>query len=134
MDPNEELIRRAFEASRNAYAPYSRFKVGAALLLGDGEIIPGCNVENASYGLTICAERNALFSAVARGRTDFKKLAIYVGTTEFAASCGACRQVLLELAPDMEIILVNIELKTRLLKVRELLPHAFTSGNLSAGR
>ena len=124
------LIEAAIEASKRAYAPYSRFQVGAALLLSDGTIVQGCNVENASYGLTNCAERTAVFSAVAQGRRDFTRMAIFVDTEMFISPCGACRQVLWEWAPELQVILATSESDYRRLPLRELLPHAFDDGCL----
>ena len=99
------LITAAQAARRNAYAPYSHFTVGAALLAQDGTIYTGCNVENASYGLSICAERNAVFHAVASGTRDF--LAVAVATENGVTPCGACRQVLAEFNPQMTVLLVD---------------------------
>ncbi|HHY59602.1 MAG TPA: cytidine deaminase, partial [Clostridia bacterium] len=89
----EDLLAAAQEASRRAYAPYSRFPVGAALLTADGQVFTGCNVENASYGLTICAERVAVAKAVSEGYKDFQALAVWAATEEPVSPCGACRQV-----------------------------------------
>lgn len=124
------LITAAKSARENAYAPYSKFKVGAAVLCANGKIYSGCNVENASYGLSVCAERTAVFGAVCSGEREIVAVAIAVsGDTAFP--CGACRQVLTEFAPsggDMRVYLVSdqgVEEYT----LRELLPHAFTLGN-----
>src|SRR5262245_3927995 len=103
----DDLIRAAIEARHRAYAKYSNFLVGAAVFTADGAIFTGCNVENASYGLTICAERAAVFNAVAAGQRQFKLLAI--ATTGGATPCGACRQVLAEFAMDLPILLVNVD-------------------------
>jgi cytidine deaminase len=123
------LLNAAREAAARAYAPYSRFPVGAALEAEDGRLFTGCNVENASYGLTVCAERTALFSAVAAGCRRFKRIAIAAGTgLEPATPCGACRQVLAEFAmPDLEILLVTLDRPDSLRRFRlgDLLPHAF---------
>jgi cytidine deaminase len=136
MITNEALIAEARAARLKAYAPYSNFKVGAALLTHDGKIYHGCNVENASYGLTNCAERTALFSALADGYKpgDFARIAI-VGETEGPISpCGACRQVIMELGgPDLVVILANLESAVELSSPASLLPGAFTPVDLSAG-
>ncbi|MGM0598977.1 MAG: cytidine deaminase [Candidatus Rifleibacteriota bacterium] len=127
---DKQLIDSAVEASKIAYAPYSNFKVGAALLTGDGEIIKGCNVENASYGLSNCAERTALFTAYAADKTDVKKIAIYVDRKDFTPPCGACRQVINELAPEAEILLINQDKQVKKTDIGELLPLSFGSADL----
>lgn len=127
---DKELIEKAIEASKMAYAPYSNFMVGAALQLKSGEIIMGCNVENASFGLTNCAERTALFTAIARGEKKFSKLAIYVDREAFTAPCGACRQVIFELAPNIEILMVNNRGEIKKTTIKELLPMSFGSEDL----
>src|SRR5262245_4845723 len=101
------LVRAARAAARNAYAPASRFTVGAALLGGDGRIYRGCNVENASYGLTICAERNAAFHAVAEGCREHVAIAVWTPLREPASPCGACRQVLYEFGAGMQVLLAG---------------------------
>lgn len=98
------LLAHAEQARKTAYAPYSKFHVGAALLAGDGRIFQGCNVENASFGLSICAERNALWKAVSEGVRDFTAVAVTAGPRHGASPCGACRQVLHEFAPDLWVI------------------------------
>ncbi|PKL48945.1 MAG: cytidine deaminase [Candidatus Riflebacteria bacterium HGW-Riflebacteria-2] len=128
----KELINQAIAASKKAYAPYSNFLVGAALLLENGEIIQGCNIENASFGLTNCAERTALFTAIAAGHKRFKKLAIYVDRPAFTAPCGACRQVIHELAPGIEIMLVNNRGEIKRTSDQELLPFSFGSADLES--
>src|SRR2546423_1798576 len=99
-----DLTEAARAASRRAYCPYSRFPVAAALLTADGEVVPGCNIENASYGLTICAERAAVFQAVARGHPSVRAILIYTPTKTPSAPCGACRQVLNEFGPEADVI------------------------------
>ena len=124
----EELLKRAALAREKAYAPYSKFKVGAALLTGDGRVFEGCNVENAAYGLCNCAERTAFFSAIAAGyqRDQFAALAVTGDTDGPIAPCGACRQVIIELGgPDLPIRLGNLRGATRATTAREQLPDAF---------
>lgn len=118
------LMSAAREASTRAWAPYSGFRVGAALLT-DGGIVTGCNVENASYSLTICAERNAVFQAVARGFRGFSGLAVYVDSDRIFPPCGACRQVLAEFAPELPVIFFNQQDTVRT-DMAELLPHRFS--------
>lgn len=124
------LIEKAIAASKLAYAPYSNFHVGAAVLTEDGSVIVGCNVENASYGLTNCAERTALFAAIAQGHKKITKLAIFVDRKDFTPPCGACRQVINELARDAKIILVNRDKKVKYTCIGELLPLSFGSEDL----
>ena len=124
----DELLERAKNARERAYAPYSRFKVGAALLTKDGSVFDGCNVENASYGLCNCAERTAFFSAVAAGysRDQFVALAVIGDTDGPIAPCGACRQVIIELGgPELTIRLGNLNGSIRDTTAREQLPDAF---------
>ena len=124
----DELLERAKNARERAYAPYSRFKVGAALLTKDGNVFDGCNVENASYGLCNCAERTAFFSAVAAGytRDQFAALAVIGDTDGPIAPCGACRQVIIELGgPELTIRLGNLNGAIRDTTAREQLPDAF---------
>ena len=124
------LADAALAARQRAYAPYSKFQVGAALLTADGEVFAGCNVENASYGLTICAERVAVGSAVAAGHQQV--LAVAVATSGGHSPCGACRQVLSEFGPAMEVILIDADnpTKTRTTTLAALLPEQFSSGAL----
>lgn len=123
--PIENLLQRARTVAQRAYAPYSHFKVGAALLTADGSVILGCNVENASYGMTLCAERNALSSMVALGRHDPVAIAVVGGMSGIPCPpCGACRQVLTEFNPDMYVILESPN-KVIIMKAHELLPLSF---------
>ena len=101
---DRELLSIAQEASKNAYAPYSNFKVGAALECEDGTVFTGCNVENAAYGDTICAERTAIVKAVSEGRRGFRRIAIYAEGKNYAMPCGSCRQVMAEFSPEMEVL------------------------------
>lgn len=125
-----ELVRRAREVMKNAYAPYSKFHVGAAIEADDGTIHVGCNVENASYGLTICAERMAVGAAVAAGKRSLKRVAVATAVEPPATPCGACRQLLAEFGLDLEIIAAGPS-SERHWKLRELLPEAFTRDALS---
>jgi cytidine deaminase len=121
-----QLVQAAMEVRQRAYAKYSNFLVGAALLAADGRIFTGCNVENCSYGLTNCAERTAVFSAVAAGQQRFDLLAI--ASTGGVTPCGACRQVLAEFSPHLPILLVNVDQPDSIIEtnIRDLLPGAFT--------
>src|SRR5262245_14912962 len=125
-----ELVRRAREVMQNAYAPYSNFHVGAAIEAADGTIHVGCNVENASYGLTICAERMAVGAAVAAGKTRIRRIAVATAVEPPATPCGACRQLLAEFGLDMEIIAVGPTSERRW-SLRALLPEAFTKESLA---
>jgi cytidine deaminase len=124
------LVAAALEAGRHAYAPYSRFQVGAALLTRLGRVFPGCNVENAAYSATICAERTALVSAYAAGERDIVALAVVTDTPEPASPCGTCRQVILELAPGCVVVCANLRGDIRLCSPAELLPDGFTGAAL----
>lgn len=120
-----DLITQAKEVCRRAYAPYSKFKVGAALLTSSGAVFTGCNVENASYGATLCAERNAVAAAVAAGEKEFAALAVVAGDGSYAFPCGICRQVLSEFNQDITVILSNAQGQIMQFKLTDLLPHAF---------
>ncbi len=124
-----ELIEKAKKARLHAYAPYSRFKVGAALLAKSGKVYTGANVENAAFGLTVCAERVALFKAVTNGEKNFVKIAVVADRDEPVTPCGACRQVLSEFASGLKIICGNLKGKTRGYSLRELLPETFERCN-----
>jgi len=125
----DQLIKEAIEARTMAYAPYSKYLVGAAILTKEGIIIQGCNVENASYGLSNCAERTALFSAITKGFRQFESIVIV--TQDGGFPCGACRQVLNEFNPKIQILIANPkgELLDKI-TLDQLLPHAFRSDNL----
>lgn len=133
MTDRDKLVEEARKARSSAYTPYSRFQVGAALETRDGRIFRGCNVENASYGLTCCAERTAFFSAVAAGCKpgDFLRLAVVGDTEGPIAPCGACRQVILELGgSDLEVIQANLGDSQSVTRAEALLPGAFTADEL----
>ena len=132
MKSDDELVKIALKAREKAYVPYSHFKVGAALETKDGRIYEGCNIENASYGLTNCAERTAFFAALADGCRpgDFVKLAVVGQTEDVISPCGACRQVIFELAADCEIVLANLEGKMLKTNIQNLLPGAFGAKDL----
>jgi cytidine deaminase len=123
------LVAAAEAARERAYAPYSEFRVGAALETEDGTIVTGCNVENASYGLTICAERNALAAAVALGHQRFRRLALSSDASEPISPCGMCRQSLFEFAPDLEVESVGGG-RSVTWRLGELLPAGFSRSNL----
>jgi cytidine deaminase len=130
----EQLLAEALTARERAYVPYSNFKVGAVALDMDDQLHYGCNIENAAYGPTNCAERTALFSAVADGRRpgQFKVMAVIADTTGPISPCGVCRQVMMELcAPDMPVVLGNLQGQYSITTVAELLPGAFTSRDLN---
>ncbi len=131
---NDELIRIALDAKTNSYSPYSNFPVGAALLTNDGKVHLGTNVENASYGATVCAERSAIFSAISNGykKGDFKKIAIVSNMDDFTYPCSLCRQVMTEFFDnDVEVLLVNNQKKEYLnLSTDELVPYKFTESEL----
>jgi cytidine deaminase len=129
---HDPLIVAATIARERAYAPYSRFKVGAAIEAEDGTIVTGCNVENASYGLTMCAERVAIGRGVAEGMTRFARVAVVTDTDTLTPPCGACRQVLWEFARDAEILLANLAGRVATYTLPELLPHAFDLSPLDA--
>lgn len=123
MNPND-LLSLAITARGAAYARYSQFAVGAALETRSGKVFTGCNVENLSYGLTICAERNAVFAAVAAGEREFTRIVIVADSQEPVTPCGACRQVLAEFADDLEVRSVNLQGVAYSANLRELLPRA----------
>ena len=128
MDPSTELVTLGREAREKAYAPYSGFKVGAALRTKSGQVYTGANVENALYGLTICAERVAVFNAVCAGECEFEALAVVSET--LAPPCGACRQVLAEFGLDTQVIVADLGERREVHLVADLLPTAFTQALL----
>lgn len=130
----DTLVEIALRARERAYAPYSRFLVGAALRCADGAVIEGCNVENASYGLCVCAERNAVGAAVAAGRREFTAIAIATASDPPSPPCGMCRQVLAEHARDLPIILVNTAGTRVRTTLQRLFPGTFTPAQLASGQ
>jgi len=122
----EALLREAQKAQQIAYAPYSKFKVGAALLASSGKIYTGCNIENASYPLSICAERVAIFKAASENEREFLALAVVADSASVSAPCGACRQVIVEFAPELPILLSNLKGERLTVNVKDLLPLPFT--------
>lgn len=125
------LVKKAIEARENAYAPYSNFKVGASILTEDGTIYTGCNVENASFGATNCAERTAIFKAVSEGHRKIKAVAVVGSDDEYTYPCGICRQVMVEFAhEDFKIIIVKNVNEYIVKDINEILPGAFTIENL----
>ena len=122
-----DLIELAVEVSKQAYVPYSHFPIGAVLVTAEGKIYTGVNVENASFGLTNCGERTAIFKAVSEGERSFKELIIYGQTEKPVSPCGACRQVMAEFfEPDLPVTLVAKDKSTVVMTVKELLPYSFT--------
>ena len=126
----DPLQAAALAARENAHAPYSKFRVGAALEDTSGRVHTGCNVENATYGLTLCAERVAVFKAVSEGARGFRRIAIAADTDTLTPPCGACRQILWEFCGDIEILLVNLRGKSETLRLKELFPRAFDASFL----
>ena len=127
MDP---LVTAALEVRRNAHAPFSKFQVGAALEDDAGRVHTGCNVENATYGLTVCAERVAVFKAISEGARKFRRIAVAADTDTLTPPCGACRQILWEFCGDIEIILSNPRGKTETHRLRDLFPRPFDASFL----
>lgn len=125
MTSEQELMAVAVKASERAYCPYSHFPVGAALLCADGTVFAGANVENGVNSLSICAERVALFKAISEGKRDFVRIAVSCPKAELSSPCGACRQVLFEHAPEMEVLLAKADGGILRTTVRDLLPHGF---------
>lgn len=124
------LLGIARMARGRAYVPYSKYPVGAALLCGSGKVYPGCNVENAAYPVCMCAERTALFSAVAAGESEFVAMAVIADSDRPVPPCGMCRQALWELAPNMPILLANLRGAERRTSPGELLPDGFTADDM----
>ena len=125
MGGSDRLVDAARQARNNAVADFSHFKVGAALETDSGEIVTGCNVENATYGLTVCAERVAIFKALSEGKRSFKRIAVVADTASPTPPCGACRQIIWEFCGDVEVVIANLTEITRTMPMNELLPLPF---------
>jgi cytidine deaminase len=126
----EALITAATQARENAHAAYSNFRVGAALRATSGRVFGGCNVENATYGLTVCAERVAIFKAISEGERGFDAIAVVADTDSLTAPCGACRQLIWEFCGDVPVILANLKGKTETIPMRDLFPRPFDASSL----
>jgi len=120
-----ELIKAATDVRENAYAPFSEFKVGSALETDDGQIIVGSNVESASYGLTVCAERVAVWNAISQGKRKIKRIAVVADTESLTPPCGVCRQIIWEFGGDIPVLLANLKGKSETVQMKDLLPRAF---------
>ena len=131
---DQELIEKAIKAKEYAYVPYSNFRVGAALLTGDGTVYTGCNIECASYGGTNCAERTAIFKAVSDGKKDIKKIAIVSDLDDYTFPCGICRQVINEFGSEIEIVLANKEKEIKTFRMEEILPYSFSAKDLEKNK
>ena len=125
MDQHDALVTAAKQARENAHAPYSNFRVGAAVRASSGRIFSGCNIENASYGLTLCAERVALFKALSEGERNFAAIAVVTDAEVLTPPCGACRQILWEFCGDVAVLLANLQGRRESLKMSELFPKPF---------
>lgn len=130
MSADDELIAAARAARENAHAPFSHFRVGAAVRAKSGRIFAGCNIENASYGLTICAERVAIFKAISEGEGEFSAIAVVTDAEALTPPCGACRQIIWEFCGDVPVILANLRGKVERERSLDLLPRPFDSSHL----
>jgi cytidine deaminase len=130
MSDQDLLITAAKQARENAHAPYSNFRVGAALRSTSGRIFSGCNVENATYGLTVCAERVAIFKAISEGERGFSAIAVVTDTDALTPPCGACRQLIWEFCGDVPVTMANLAGKRETLQMKELFPKPFDDSNL----
>lgn len=128
------LVKRAQEARKHSYSPFSRFRVGAALLTKDGKVITGCNIESSSFSLTICAERTAVFKAISEGHRRFAAIAIATDEAGYTSPCGACRQVLMDLAGDIDFVMSKHNGEYTVKKLSNLLPFPFTAASLAKPR
>jgi cytidine deaminase len=131
MPSEDQLVQAALTARQNAVAPYSHFLVGAALETDAGEIFTGCNVENATYGLTVCAERVAIWKALSEGRRKFVRIAVAADTDALTPPCGACRQIIWEFCGDVPVVLVNLKDQRQHFTMKELFPNAFDASFLA---
>ena len=127
---SDPLIEAALAAREYAHAPFSRLKVGAAIATGSGSIFTGCNIENATYGLTICAERVAVFKAISEGARDFRRVAIAADRETPTPPCGACRQILWEFCGDAELVLVNLQGRVEIVRLSDIFPRPFDASIL----
>ena len=130
MSQFDGLISAAKVARENAHAPFSNFKVGAALRTPSGKVFAGCNVENATYGLTVCAERVAIFKAISEGERKFDAIAVVTDTDTLTPPCGACRQLIWEFCGDIPVVMSNLQGKVEELRMSQLFPKPFDSSNL----
>jgi len=130
MSDHDDLIAAARAAREHAHAPFSSFRVGAAVRAKSGRVFTGCNVENATYGLTLCAERVAIFKAVSEGERGFNAIAVAADTETLTPPCGACRQIIWEFCGDAEVILANLKGKVEIYRMSQLLPKPFDSSFL----
>ena len=130
MHEHDSLVEAARQARENAHAPYSNFRVGAALHATSGRVFGGCNVENATYGLTVCAERVAIFKAISEGERGFDSIAVVTDTDKLTPPCGACRQLIWEFCGDVPVILANLKGISETHQMRDLFPRPFDSSNL----
>ena len=129
MSEHESLIAVAKQTRENAHAPYSNFRVGAAVRASSGRIFGGCNIENASYGLTLCAERVAIFKALSEGERNFDAIAVVTDSEKLTPPCGACRQLIWEFCGDVPVVLANLQGKTETFAMCDLFPKPFDSSN-----
>jgi cytidine deaminase len=129
-----ELVEAAQKAKRHAYTPFSEFKVGAALLTADGQIFTGCNIENSSYSLTMCAERVAIFKAISHDALNFKAMAIVSDDPGFTPPCGACRQVVSDLAGNIDFVMMNSKKRFKIMKLSALFPFPFNGIHIKQSR
>jgi len=130
MTDNDKLVAAAKQARENAHAPYSNFRVGAALRAKSGQVYTGCNVENSTYGLTVCAERVAIFKAISEGERGFDAIAVVADTPQPTPPCGACRQLIWEFCGDVDIILANLKGQVEVVRTSAILPRPFDSSFL----